>query len=170
MALREIRTFPDPVLRKKAQPVEEIDGEINSLVEDMIETMHDAPGVGLAAPQVGVSLQVFVADTSAGEDPDAIIVLINPELVSSSDTTTLEEGCLSVPGVMSEVKRADKVVIRGFNLRGEQVEIEAEGLLARVFQHEMDHLNGSLYWDTLGKIKRELLKKDYRKIMSEMQE
>jgi peptide deformylase len=168
MAVREIRTFPDPVLRKKAQRVEKIDGEIKNLVEDMVETMHAAPGVGLAAPQVGVSLRVFVADISVGEDPDALITLINPEIVSRSETNTIEEGCLSLPGVMSDVKRSDKVVVRGLNLQGEQVEIEAGGLMARVFQHEIDHLDGSLYWDHLGKIKRERLKKEYKNIRSQM--
>lgn len=167
MTIREIRTFPDTVLRKKAEPVKEINGEVRQLVVDMIETMYAAPGVGLAAPQVGISLQILVADTTVGEDPEAVIVLFNPEIVSRSGAIVSEEGCLSVPGLKSEVPRYENVVVRGTNLQGKQVEIKAEGLLARVFQHEIDHLNGSLYWDKLGKIKRELLRKEYKKSKSD---
>lgn len=167
MTVREIKTFPDTVLRKKAEPVKEINGEIRQLVVDMVETMYAAPGVGLAAPQVGISLQILVADTSVGEDPEAVIVIFNPEIVSRSGAIVSEEGCLSVPGLKSEVPRYENVVVRGINLQGNQVEIKAEGLLARVFQHEIDHLNGSLYWDKLGKITRELLKKEYKKSKSD---
>lgn len=169
MGVREIKRFPETVLRKKAEPVTEIDGETRLLVDDMIETMHSAPGVGLAAPQIGISLQVIVIDTSVGEDLDAVLVLLNPEIVSQSGSSLMEEGCLSVPGVATELERFEKVTISGINLQGEEVEIEAEGLMARVFQHEIDHLNGSLYWDRLGKIKRELLKKEYKKMKSEME-
>lgn len=167
MSFREIKTYPDPVLRKKAEPVEKIDDEIRRLVDDMIETMHKAPGVGLAAPQIGVSLRVIVVDITVGEDPDAVIVLFNPEIVSYSDNVVVEEGCLSLPGIASGVPRHQKVVVRGINLHWEEVEIEAEGLLARAFQHEIDHLNGALYWDKLGKIKRESLKKEYKKSQSD---
>lgn len=169
MGVREIKRFPETVLRKKAEPVTEIDGEMRLLVDDMIETMHSAPGVGLAAPQIGISLQVIVIDTSVGEDLDAVLVLLNPEIVSQSGSSLMEEGCLSVPGVATELERFEKVTISGINLQGEKVEIEAEGLMARVFQHEIDHLKGSLYWDRLGKIKRELLKKEYKKMKSEME-
>ena len=169
MGVREIKRFPETVLRKKAEPVTEIDGEMRRLVDDMIETMHSAPGVGLAAPQIGISLQVIVIDTSVGEDPDAVLVLLNPEIVSQSGSSLLEEGCLSVPWVAAELERFEKVTISGINLQGEEVEIEAEGLMARVFQHEIDHLNGSLYWDRLGKIKKEQLKREYKKMKSEME-
>jgi len=163
MSLREIKSYPDPVLRKKAAPIEEIDGEIMRLTDDMIETMHAAPGVGLAAPQIGVSLQVIVIDISVGEDPDSLMVLINPEIVSRSGKIVLEEGCLSLPGVASEVPRYEKVAVRAKDQHGKPVEIEAEGLLARALQHEIDHLSGSLYWDRIGKIKREHLRKKYKK-------
>lgn len=169
MGVREIKRFPETVLRKKAEPVTEVDGEIRRLVDDMIETMHSAPGVGLAAPQIGISLQVIVIDTSVGEDPDAVLVLLNPKIVSQSGSSLMEEGCLSVPGVATDLERFEKVTISGINLQGEEVEIEAEGLMARVFQHEIDHLNGSLYWDRLGKIKRELLKREYKNKKSEME-
>ncbi|MEE9611152.1 MAG: peptide deformylase [Desulfatiglandales bacterium] len=169
MGVREIKRFPETVLRKKAEPVTEIDGEMKLLVDDMIETMHSAPGVGLAAPQIGISLQVIVIDTSVGEDPDAVLVLLNPEIVSQSGSSLMEEGCLSVPWVAAELERFEKVTISGINLQGEGVEIEAEGLMARVFQHEIDHLNGSLYWDRLGKIKKEQLKREYKKMKSEME-
>ncbi len=169
MGVREIKRFPETVLRKKAEPVTEIDGEMKLLVDDMIETMHSAPGVGLAAPQIGISLQVIVIDTSVGEDPDAVLVLLNPEIVSQSGSSLMEEGCLSVPWVAAELERFEKVTISGINLQGEEVEIEAEGLMARVFQHEIDHLNGSLYWDRLGKIKKEQLKREYKKMKSEME-
>lgn len=169
MGVREIKRFPETVLRKKAELVTEINGEMKRLVDDMIETMHSAPGVGLAAPQIGISLQVIVIDTSVGEDPDAVLVLLNPEIVSQSGSSLMEEGCLSVPWVAAELERFEKVTISGINLQGEEVEIEAEGLMARVFQHEIDHLNGSLYWDRLGKIKKEQLKREYKKMKSEME-
>jgi peptide deformylase len=128
--------------------------------------MHAAPGVGLASPQIGVSLQIIVIDMSVGENPDSVMVLINPEIVSHSGKTVVEEGCLSLPGVASEVPRYEKVVVRGKDRHGKLVEIEAEGLLARALQHEIDHLSGSLYWDRIGKIKREHLRKKYKKSMS----
>ena len=170
MALRDIQTFPNTVLRNAAKPVVEVDDDIRNLVDDMIETMHSAPGVGLAAPQVGVSLQIIVVDTSVGDDPDALIVLINPEIVSQSGNITLEEGCLSLPGIVSDVNRYNEVTVRGSTLDGELVEIEVEGFLARVFQHELDHLNGSLYWDRLGKIRRGLLKREYKKILEDWED
>lgn len=163
MAEREIITFPNSVLRNRAEPVKEVDEEIKRLVDDMIETMHSAPGVGLAAPQVGISLQIIIVDASIGEDPDGLIVLFNPEIVAQSGSNTLEEGCLSLPGIVSDVERFDEVVVRGIDLEGNHVELTTKGFLARIFQHEIDHLNGSLYWDRIGKIKRGFLKKEFKK-------
>ncbi len=170
MALRKILTYPDPFLRKKCAPVEEIDGEVLKLLDDMAETMYEAPGVGLAASQVGVDKRIIVVDISpkareGGEEEEieyegpGLIELINPEIISAEGEIVGEEGCLSIPGFVSDVKRKNRVVLEGYNREGELLEIEAEDLLARVFQHEIDHLDGILFIDRLSRLKRELLKK-----------
>ena len=159
MPVLNIVTYPNPILRKKAAPLKTIDGEIQALIDSMIETIRAASGIGLAAPQVGVSSRVMVVDTSGGGgDPGAIITLINPEIISCEGESIREEGCLSVPRFYEELVRADKVKIKGLDRAGEQVVLEGEGLLARAFQHEMDHLNGRLFFDRLSKAKKELLK------------
>lgn len=140
----QIRTWGDPVLKQKADPVEEIDDALLKLVDDMIQTMYDAPGVGLAAQQVGVLQAVFVFDV--GEGPG---VLINPEIVETRGEWTYEEGCLSVPGLFFPITRADHVQIRGLDLDGNDIEYEGDELLGRVFQHEWDHLQGTLLLDRL---------------------
>lgn len=146
MALRNIRKYGDDVLRKKCREVEEIDKRTLTLIKDMFETMYDADGVGLAAPQVGILKRLFVIDI--GEGP---LVFINPEILETSGSQTDEEGCLSLPGEMEEVMRPNYVKARAFNEKGEQFEIEAEELLARAILHEYDHLNGTLFIDRVKK-------------------
>jgi peptide deformylase len=141
MALKIIR-FPNPVLKKKAKAVKKITPEIVRLIDNMLETMYAAPGVGLAAPQVGKSLRVIVADT--GDGP---ISLINPKIEKKSGSQTITEGCLSLPGVEAPVERASKVIIKGLDRTGKGIAIEAEGLMATVFQHEIDHLDGFVFID-----------------------
>ncbi len=144
MAILPIRKLPDPVLRQKAKRVRDIDGSINRLIDDMIETMHAEPGrAGLAAPQVGVSLQVIVIDQPEAED----IVIINPEVVRRKGERILDEGCLSFPGYFGQVTRAEKVTVKGRDRTWKEVRIRADGLLAQVLEHEIDHLNGTLYVD-----------------------
>lgn len=169
MSLLDIMTYHDSIIREKCTPVESIDGDIQSLIDNMIETMYAAPGIGLAATQVGASSRVIVTDTSFGEDPDALLVLINPEIVHLEGEIEEEEGCLSVPGVTAKVKRAEKVKVKGLNREGKEVLIEADGMLARALQHEIDHINGRVFIDRLSKAKKMLLKNKLKKIESENQ-
>ncbi|HLU25385.1 MAG TPA: peptide deformylase [Longimicrobiales bacterium] len=163
MAVREIRILGDPVLRRRAEPVTVIDDEIRRLVEDMVETMYDADGVGLAAPQVGVSRRVIVVDTREPGVPK--LALINPEIVERSDELDRgEEGCLSIPGLKEIVERPDRVVVEAQDTSGQPVRIEAEGLLARVLQHEVDHLDGILFIDRVSPLKRQMLMKRWQKV------
>ncbi len=145
MSILPIRVAPDPVLRRKSKRVRSVDGAIRKLIGDMIETMHTAPGVGLAAPQVGVSLRVIVIGIPEQED----IVLINPEIVRRKGERLVNEGCLSVPGYVGEIKRAVSVTVKGRDLSGKEIRIKANELLAEVLEHEIDHLNGVLYIDQL---------------------
>jgi peptide deformylase len=145
MAILPIRTVPEPVLRQKSKRVKSVDGSIRRLAADMIETMHAAPGVGLAAPQVGVLLRVIVIGMPEEED----FVLINPEVVRRSGERLVTEGCLSVPGYYGEIKRAQRVTVKGKDLSGKEIRIKAEELLAQALEHEIDHINGVLYIDHL---------------------
>lgn len=154
MAVREILQFPHPVLRQRAEEVREIDERIHRLVEDMTETMYRAPGIGLAANQVGVPSRVIVVDLSAGEQPADRIVLVNPEILCKEGELQMEEGCLSVPDLRDSVSRCQRVVVRGLDLDGRRVELEAEDLLAVALQHEIDHLDGILFIDHLSQLKR----------------
>lgn len=150
MAVREILTSEYPVLRQKAKRIKKIDGAIQRLIDDMIETMDDAPGQGLAAPQIGVSLRVIVVNARPGEDEEEDLVqlqLINPEIVESNGEEIGEEGCLSIPGYVGNVKRALHVTVKGLNRKGKEIKIKASHNLARVLQHEVDHINGVLYTD-----------------------
>jgi len=159
MAL-EIRLYPDPVLRRRAEPIPEITDEIRALADQMVETLVKRVGYGLAAPQVGVLKRLIVVDVE-----DDFYVLANPEIVSVGEERVLGvEGCLSIPGVEAEVERARTVRVRGLTMGGEEVEIEAGDLLARVFQHEVDHLNGILFIDHLGRAKRLQLLKEYERL------
>ena len=163
MAVREILIIGDPILTRTSEPVDCVSEDIVRLARDMVETVHAAPGVGLAAPQVGVSKRLIVVDLSVGEDQDALHVLINPELVSKEGEAVCEEGCLSVPDIKEKVARPYKVVVRGLDLEGRHVEIEGEDLLARAFCHEIDHLDGILFVDKLSSLKRTLIRKRLKK-------
>ncbi len=149
MTIRKITTFPAGVLRKEAEAVKDFNHDLKNLVDDMIETMRDAPGVGLAAPQVGVSKRVIVVEFGDEEDdtiPKQLYVLINPEIINqSSDRVAGIEGCLSVPGLVGEVERANVVTVSGQDKSGAKIKIRAQGWLARIFQHEIDHINGVIY-------------------------
>lgn len=167
MAVREIVQFPNPVLKAKAKPVGEITPEIQKLIDDMIETMYAAPGVGLAAPQVGVSLQLAVIDISYKEDKQPLLVLINPEIVAAEGELDEEEGCLSVSEFNSNVKRYAKVTVRATDRDGRVYEVTGEELLARALQHELDHLNGQIILDRVSPLKRELYKRKLKKMKKE---
>jgi peptide deformylase len=166
MAILEIRRYPDEILRVKSEPVIKFDRDLHKLIDDMIETMYAAPGIGLAANQVGVSKRVTVIDVSPRDEKAELIVLINPEIIEMEGEDASEEGCLSIPGYTTVVKRAKRVKVRGVDKHNKPIEIEAEGILARALQHEIDHLNGYLFIDRIGKIKRELFKKRYSKILA----
>jgi peptide deformylase len=157
MAVREILLYPHPTLRKAAQPVERVDDEIRELIEDMAETMYAAPGVGLAANQIGVLKRVFVIDTATDDEPSQLRAFVNPEIIEESGTQTWSEGCLSFPGASEDIKRAERVVVRALDAEGQPFELEAHGLLAVAIQHENDHLNGVLMIDKLNALKRRLL-------------
>lgn len=162
--LRPILRLGDATLQRPAQPVETITRDIEQLVDDMVETMYAAPGIGLAAPQIGVSLRVFVIDLSIGRDPDALITMINPAFVEREGLQLEEEGCLSLPGFTATVARPDHAIVRGLSRSGAPQEIEGRGLLARALQHEMDHLDGRLFTDRLRGIKRDLIVRKVRKL------
>jgi peptide deformylase len=151
---RPILRYGDPVLHRKAAPVEALTPEIDALIDDMRETMHAAAGVGLAAPQVGESLRICLVDLSAGRRPDQLLVLINPEMIACAGLQLKEEGCLSVPGIEATVARPQTVSVRAMDRDGETREIQGDGLLARALQHEIDHLNGILFLDRLRPLYR----------------
>ena len=172
MALLKIYTYPEKVLRKTAAPVEKVDRSVRKLMDDMAETMYEAPGIGLAANQVGLALQAVVLDIRRDEDEEnenanGLITLINPQIVSATGESIHEEGCLSVPGFFANVKRAGEVVVRALNLDGETLEIHANGLLAVVLQHEIDHLHGHLFVDHMGVVARESFKRRWKKKLKE---
>jgi peptide deformylase len=162
MAKLEILHFPDLRLRKCAVPVEKVDDDIRRLVDDMLETMYEAPGIGLAATQVNVQRQVIVIDIS--ESRDQPLCLINPEILSREGEEEMEEGCLSVPGYYETVRRADRVRVRALDRNGESFELDADGLLAVCIQHEMDHLDGKLFVDYLSPLKRSRIQKKLEKL------
>lgn len=149
MAIRIIVKHPDPVLREKAKPVPAVTPNIQKLLTDMAETMYDAPGVGLAAPQIGISKRVIVIDVG---DEHGLIEMVNPEIVEASGEQFGPEGCLSIPGLQGDVRRKDRVKVKGLNRDGEETVIDATGFLARAFQHEIDHLNGVLYIDIAERV------------------
>ncbi len=161
MALLPIIEFPDPRLRTVAKPIAQVDGALRQLIDDMFETMYEAPGIGLAATQVNVHQQLLILDVS--EDKSQPMVFINPEILSSEGSQTYQEGCLSVPGIFADVKRADKITIKALDRDGKSFELAADGLLAVCIQHEMDHLAGKVFVDYLSPLKRELVKKKLAK-------
>ena len=168
MAKLTILEFPDPRLRKKAAPVEVVDDELRRLIDDMFETMYEAPGIGLAATQVDVHKRFLVVDVSVEKNEPH--VLINPEILEKDGTTVSEEGCLSVPGYYAEVNRAEHIRVRYLDREGNEQEMDAEGLLAICIQHEMDHLNGKLFVDYLSETKRQRLRKRLEKERRRMPE
>ncbi len=170
MAVLEILHYPDERLARKSAPVEEVTPELVKLADDMVETMYDAPGVGLAAPQVGVHQRLVVIDCAPAEEPPDLIIAFNPEIVARDGECFEEEGCLSVPGYAARVHRAAYVKVRFQDQSGATVEREAEGLLAIAFQHEIDHLDGILYVDRLSSLKRGMFRKKYQRILSEMEQ
>lgn len=169
MSLLPIRLYPDPVLRAPAAPVAEIGADLQILIDDMIATMHAAPGVGLAAPQIGRSLQVAVVDVTVGEDPTALRLLLNPEIVEESGQEVDVEGCLSIPDFTEKVARPARVVVRSLTVEGESVEFEVEGYEARAVCHEIDHLNGVLFIDRLRGLRRERGRRHLRKLEREVE-
>lgn len=166
----EIYTYPDPVLRGKAEPVENIDEEIQKLIDDMAETMYRAPGIGLAANQVGILKQVIVYDVSPKEDGRHLSVLINPEILQVEGSIVFEEACLSVIDFSADVVRNAQVKVRGVDRHGKPVDIEAEDLLAVCLQHEIDHLHGTLFIDHVSSLKRALYKKKLKKMQKKSKE
>ncbi len=163
MAVLEILKYPDPKLKKKSLPVEKIDEGLRRLIADMAETMYAAPGVGLAAPQVGHSLRLAVIDVTRADQEKNLLVLINPEIISAEGECTWDEGCLSVPDYNEDVKRKERVTVRHLDAEGNLCEIEAEGLLAIALQHELDHLDGVLFIDRISSLKRALYRRKLRK-------
>ncbi|MFH0933526.1 MAG: peptide deformylase [Nitrospirota bacterium] len=166
MPILEIRKYPEKILKEKAAPVESIDSHLQHLIDDMIETMHTVRGLGLAANQVGISKRLSVIDTSIREEKRPLIVLINPVIIEKEGLIEAEEGCLSIPGYMTTIKRAERVYVRGLNREGKTIEIEGTGLLARALQHEIDHLDGLPFIDRMSPIKRQFFKRRYKKLMN----
>ncbi|WP_414473297.1 peptide deformylase [Microvirga sp. M2] len=164
MSIKPLVILPDSKLRLISEPVKEITQEIRQLTEDMLETMYDAPGVGLAAIQIGVPLRIVTMDVSKSEDEREPMVLLNPEIVwASEETRAYEEGCLSIPEYYEEVERPDRVRFRYMNLKGDVIEQDADGLMATCVQHEIDHLNGVLFIDYLSKLKRDRVMTKFKK-------
>ena len=155
--------YPDERLRKPSAPLSSIGDEDLVLIDNMIATMYDAPGVGLAAPQVGVHKRIMILDITVGKEPDSLVVMINPEILSAEGEQTDEEGCLSVPGYNGNVTRAQTVEVSYMTREGEQTTLNAEGLMARAIQHEADHLDGILFVDRLSPLKRDMIKRKIKK-------
>ncbi len=162
--IRPILKYGDSPLHETARPVAAVTPDIDQLVNDMIDTMYAAPGIGLAAPQIGVPLRLFVIDVSIGRDPNGLLVLINPEFVEVDGVQIEEEGCLSLPGFNATVVRPSKVTVKSLDRQGAEQIIEGTGLLARAFQHEMDHLEGALFVDRLRGIKRDMIVRRIKKL------
>lgn len=161
MALLEILHYPDPRLRIKAKTVEHVDKETQKQVDDMLETMYEAPGIGLAAPQVNIAKRMVVIDVS--EDRSSPLILINPEIIESHGSTKSQEGCLSVPGIYEDVVRAEGITVKALNREGKSIEFQADDLLAVCIQHELDHLEGKLFVDYLSSLKQQRIRKKLQK-------
>ena len=177
MAVLPIAQLPDPVLRRKAHKIATIDKDLQTLIDNMVETMRVAPGVGLAAPQVSESIRLIVVEFGQEDEegnevePKKLFVVINPEIVTASDEKEMGvEACLSIPNLAGEVERHSKIVIKGQNRMGKPTRIKAEGWLARIFQHEIDHLDGILFIDHISPLKREIFRRKYRRLREELQE
>ncbi len=159
----DIITYGNPVLRKRAAEIKNITDDIIKIAEDMIFTMYSAPGIGLAAPQINKSIRLITVDLSVGEKKEDLIVLINPKITHKEGQDTAEEGCLSVPGINENVPRSLRLECTGYDLTGKEKRIEAEGLLARVISHEVDHINGILFIDHLSPLKKSIVRKKFKK-------
>ncbi|MGC4024463.1 MAG: peptide deformylase [Mesorhizobium sp.] len=165
MSIKPLIILPDPILRQISEPVGAVDSRIKTLARDMFETMYDAPGIGLAAIQIGVPLRMLVIDLAKEDEPKMPQVFINPEIVESSDARSVyEEGCLSIPDYYAEVERPASVRVRFVDGNGKEQEVAAEGLLATCLQHEIDHLNGVLFIDHISKLKRDMVVKKFKKL------
>ena len=165
MTIKPLVILPDPVLRQQSRPVERVDDAVRAFADDMLETMYDAPGIGLAAIQVGEPLRLLVIDISKEDEEKAPQVFINPEIVAQSDETSIyEEGCLSIPDYYAEVQRPATATVHYIDLDGKQQEIEADGLLATCLQHEIDHLNGVLFIDHISRLKRDMVVRKFTKL------
>lgn len=162
--IRPIVLYPDPGLRTPSTPIVSFDRDLKQLASDMVETMYAAPGIGLAAPQVGVNQRLILVDLSVGAQSGELYTAVNPEIIDRSGTQTEEEGCLSIPDVTECVTRPERIVLRAQDLNGEKWEIEAEGLLARCFLHEVDHIDGILFIDRLSPLKRNVIKRKLKKM------
>jgi len=160
----QILKYGAPELRTVSKPVDVFDNELEKISQNMIETMYGSPGIGLAAPQIGINIRLVTIDLSVGEDPSQLIVICNPEIVSSDGEQKNDEGCLSIPDFSDTVARPRKVSLRGLNLKGDEVKYEGEDLLARCFSHEVDHLNGVLFVDHLSPLKRTLIRNRIKKL------
>ena len=168
--LRKILTEPDPILRKKCEPLEKVDAETKKLMDDMLETMYAAPGIGLAAVQVGILKRLVVIDISKGEEEKKPIFLINPQIIHKSKKTSVyEEGCLSLPGQFAEIERPAECTLKYIDYNGKEKELKADGLLATCVQHEVDHLNGILFIDYLSKLKKDMIIKKLVKQQKEIE-
>ncbi len=170
MAIRPIVIYPHDVLAAKASPVREVDAQVRQLVDDMIATMYDAPGVGLAAPQVGVLQRVTVIDVSARDEDGRLFVFINPEIIHREGKIVWEEGCLSIPGIYEKVERSAKIAVRALDEEGRPFEVEADELFAVAIQHEIDHLDGVVFLDHLSHMKRRMALKKFKKNLKQMEE
>ncbi len=159
-----ILKYGAPELRKVSEPVDHFGGDLEQLVKNMIETMYVSPGIGLAAPQIGINIRLTTIDLSVGEDAQKLIVLCNPEIISKEGTQKNDEGCLSIPDFSDTISRPMRVTVRGQSLNGDEIKIEAEGLLARCLSHEIDHLNGVLFVDHLSPLKRSLIRNRIKKL------
>ncbi len=163
MAVLEIVTYPNSVLTRRAEEIEKVDREIRKLISDMVDTMYANGGIGLAAPQVGVSKRVVVVDVRLYDPSTSLISIVNPEVIAEGEEVVHEEGCLSVPGCVEGIKRRKWIKVRGLNERGREIEVEGEGMLAIALQHEIDHLNGKVVLDRMSRVKRDLYKKRLQK-------
>lgn len=170
MAVRDIVLYPNDVLTTECKNVDHVDDEVRQLVQDLADTMYDAPGVGLAAPQIGVLKRVTVIDISKPDEESNLLVLINPEIVERKGKITWEEGCLSFPGLYEKIDRAREVTVRALNTKGEEFEISGEELLAVAMQHEIDHLDGVLFTDRMSHLKKRRAMKKYKKILDAIDE
>lgn len=170
MSLRRIYQYPDPVLRLKAKKIESFNTELHDLITDMAETMYDAPGIGLAAPQIGESIQLIVVDISTDKEKREYMPLVNPEITASEGNQVDEEGCLSIPDLTANVKRFQKITVKYQDMDGNAQELTTEDRFAVVLQHEIDHLNGILFIDHLTPLKRNLYKKKMKKVLAAKKE